>query len=70
MNRISVSSSTVRAVGYDEPSQILEVEFKSGGTYQYMNVPKSVYERFMAASSKGKFLAQFIKEKYKTVKIR
>jgi len=70
MQRIAVASSTIRAVGYDERNQALEVEFKSGGIYQYMNMPNSVYERFMAASSKGKFLAQFIKDKYKTIKVR
>lgn len=69
MNRISVASSTIRAAGYDESRQMLEIEFKSGGIYQYMSVPKAVYERFMVSSSKGKFLAQFIKDKYKTVKI-
>ena len=69
MNRIAVASSTIRAIGYDEKSQTLEVEFKSGGIYQYMIVPKNVHERFMASLSKGKFLAQYIKDKYRTVKI-
>lgn len=70
MDKIAVSSSTIRAVGYEEPTQTLEVEFKAGSTYQYASVPKAVYQRFMVAPSKGKFLAQFIKEKYKTTKIR
>lgn len=70
MNRIAVASSTIRAVGYDEHSQTLEVEFKSGGIYQYKGLPKSVYDRFKAAPSKGKFLAQFIKGKYQTVKVQ
>jgi len=70
MNRKAVTSSTIHSIGYDEKSQILEVEFKSGGIYQYLNVPKSVFDRFMASPSKGKYLAQFIKDRYRTVKIR
>ena len=68
MNRIAVSSSTIKAIGYEERTQTLEVEFKSGGVYQYLDVPKIIYERFVLATSKGKFLAQFIKDKYRTEK--
>lgn len=70
MNRTSVSSSSIRSIGYDGASQTLEVEFKSRGIYQYSPAPKSLFERFMAAPSKGKFFDQNIREKFKTVKVR
>ncbi len=61
MNREPVASSTIVAIGYDEPSQTLEVEFKAGSIYQYYNVPLGLAEGLMQASSKGQFLHYQIK---------
>lgn len=55
MEREPVSSSTILSIGYESASQTLEVEFKNGGTYQYYNVPETVYQQFMESSSKGQF---------------
>jgi KTSC domain-containing protein len=70
MDRIRVSSTNIRSVGYDEGAQILEVEFKSGGVYSYKGVPKNVHQQFMAAPSKGRFFDTSIKDKYPTTKLR
>jgi hypothetical protein len=70
MNRISVSSSNVRSVGYDQATSTLEVEFHDGGVYQYRNVPASEYSGLMGASSKGSYLASHIKGRYTPTKIR
>ena len=64
MNRESVASSTVIAIGYDEPSQTLEVEFKSGAVYQYYNVTQALFEQLMQSGSKGQFLSYQIKNVY------
>lgn len=64
MQRDFVASTNVVSVGYDEGSQILEVEFDNGRVYQYYNVPKNIYDEFMAASSKGKFLNYQIKQSF------
>lgn len=64
MNREPVASSTIVAIGYDEPSQTLEVEFMSGGVYQYYNVPQELAGELMRASSKGQFLHYQIKNAY------
>lgn len=64
MNREPVVSSNVAAIGYDEPSQTLEVEFTNGAIYQYYNVPQALFEQLMQASSKGQFLAYQIKNSY------
>ena len=68
MNRIPVVSSNIRSVGYD--NGVLEIEFNSGGIYQYPDVPRSTYESLMAASSKGGFFSTYIKERYRFIKIR
>ena len=64
MQRDHVASSNVISVGYDPKSETLEVEFLSGSIYQYYNVGKNIYEAFMAAPSKGQFLAYQIKNAF------
>ena len=64
MNRQSVSSKNVASIGYDEANQTLEIGFLSGPVYQYYNVPSSLHQQMMQASSKGKFLHQYIKNAY------
>jgi len=64
MIRETVSSSNIVSIGYDSPSQILEVEFMNGSIYQYYNVPQSIYDAFLSASSKGQFLAYQIKNAF------
>jgi len=63
MERISVSSSNLVSVGYDEDSSTLEVEFNSG-TYQYYDVPLYVYEELISAGSVGSYLHQNVKNTY------
>ncbi|HYH06157.1 MAG TPA: KTSC domain-containing protein [Thermoanaerobaculia bacterium] len=65
-----VSSSVVVAVGYDAPRRILEVTFRNGRTYYYVNVPPAVYRSFMSAESIGTFLNEVIKPKYRAFRMR
>ena len=69
MFRQPVSSSNLRAVGYDISRQILEVEFHSGGVYQYFGVPASVHRGLIAAGSKGRYLHVFIRDAYPYQKV-
>lgn len=69
MERISVNSSNVTSIGYDEETSTLEIEFHSGAIYQYFDVPFQVYSDLMSASSKGQYIAQFIKGYYRYVKV-
>ncbi len=64
MERTPVISTNVTSVGYDEQSCTLEVEFVSGGVYQYYNVLPELHAQFMQASSKGRFLHSQIKSSY------
>ena len=61
MKRQPVSSSNLRAVGYDPGASVLEIEFHSGGIYQYPQVPCAIWRALMAAPSKGKFFHAHIK---------
>lgn len=58
---VSVSSTNVAAIGYDDGSSTLYVCFHHGGMYRYTGVPAAVHTAFMSAASKGGFLAHDIK---------
>jgi YD repeat-containing protein len=64
MERKRVNSSKVRAVGYDEKSQTLEVELTNGQVWQYTKVYPEVYRRFMAAPNATSFYDDKIAEDY------
>lgn len=58
-------SSNIVRFAYDAQTQILAVEFKNGGTYNYFDISEAVFEQMKTAPSKGQFLAQQIKGKYR-----
>ena len=70
MHRDAVSSSNLRSVGYDPTEETLEIEFHSGGIYQYYNVPERIYTELLSASSKGSYFATHIKDVYRYRHIR
>ncbi len=59
-----VESSMMKAIGYDEATQTLEILFNSGKTYEYSGVPADVFADFLAADSKGVFFHSEIDECY------
>jgi hypothetical protein len=69
MKRQSVESSNLASVGYNEEKQILEVEFKHGGVYQYFDVPENVYKELMNADSHGKYFSANIRHDYEYQKL-
>ena len=60
----TVSSSAIRRIEYDELTSRLHVTFASGKTYTYYRVPRSIYERFLLAASKGTFFNDHVKDRY------
>ena len=69
MRRRRVESRTVRSVGYERKSRILEIEFQSGVVYQYVDVPAGVYEQLWKAESKGRYFNSEIREAYEFVRV-
>lgn len=65
-----VDSSNIEAIGYDRDNRELHVRFlKSGETYVYYNVDEWVYQEFLQADSKGKYLNTNIKDRYECSKL-
>jgi len=50
-----VKSSNIKKVSYDKDEHIMRLEFHSGGTYEYYDVPPKVYNQLLKAKSKGRF---------------
>ena len=65
MIRKPVVSSNIRSIGYDGANQVLEIEFHSGGVYQYYSVPASVYNALMQAPSHGQYFHRHIRGVYR-----
>jgi hypothetical protein len=59
MLREPVTSSNVRAVGYDDAALALEVEFHNGGVYRYEPVQREEYQELLDAESIGRELRRF-----------
>ena len=63
-------SSVVASMKYNVAAAILRVVYVSGKIYDYINVPKDVYDEMKAAASKGTFLNTQIKGKYGFRKVK
>ena len=70
MDRERVDSSSLSSVGYDPRSETLEVEFRNGGVYDYLDVPADEVRRLRRAESFGRYLNTRIKPRYPVRKVR
>jgi hypothetical protein len=57
------------SIGYDVAKRTLEIEFKHGALYRYLNVPNDVFQAFRTADSKGTFFNARIKDSYAFVRV-
>lgn len=65
---IYVDSSNIEAIGYDDGTQELYVQFLSGACYIYYDVPREIFEGLMYSASKGSFLNREVKSVYRFTK--
>jgi KTSC domain len=70
VKRERMDSTSVASVGYDASARVLEVEFRNGGVYQYLDVPGEEYDDFREADSKGAFLNTAIKPNHRYRRVR
>lgn len=64
MLRYPVSSREFSAVGYDEETEVLEVELLTGALEQYFGVPLGVFTALMTAPCHDDYFAAEIKGHY------
>ena len=65
-----VLSREIEWIGYEQKTQTLQVEFIVGPIYQYQNVPSTVYDDFLRASSHGNYFEHQVKGKFPHRRIR
>ncbi len=70
MQRVSVVSSNIAAIGYNQETRTLEVEFRDGAVYEYYDVPPNEHAALMNAASHGKYLHTCIRDRYRYRRIR
>lgn len=70
IKREPVLSSNVARIGYSRHLRALEIEFTRGAIYRFLEVPKSVYLELKESNSKGHFIAQNLRDRYRFVRVR
>ena len=65
----NVKSSNLKKIGYNFNLKILYVEFLETSMYAYYDVPEKNYSELLSATSKGSYLNNHIKNKFKFEKI-
>ena len=63
-------STVISYFTYDAGKSILRVIFQSGSIYDYIDVPKEVYNKMKLSGSKGAYLNQHIKGHYSFKKLK
>jgi hypothetical protein len=53
---VDVASTRVASMRYDDGLRQVQVRFADGTPWVYEDVPEEVYEMFLAAPSKGRFI--------------
>lgn len=70
MTRTKVTADTLRSIGYDPDSELLELEFNSGDIYDYQKVKPYVYLGLMNSNTKDAYFNEYIRDYYEVEKIK
>jgi hypothetical protein len=70
IRRLPVDSTALAAVGYSRSLRALEIEFRNGAIYRYLNVNPSVYRDLMRSASKARYYDDNIRRKYRSLHVR
>ncbi|HZW53144.1 MAG TPA: KTSC domain-containing protein [Candidatus Elarobacter sp.] len=70
MAREYVDSTSIDWFDFDARARALEIAYASGGVYRYWDVPPRVCDQLRAAESKGRFVNEIIKTRYRYTRVR
>ena len=70
IQREAVQSTALASIGYSKRLRALEIEFKNGAIYRYLNVAPAMYHKLMLAPSKARFYDENIRRKYRSQHVR
>ena len=70
MEMITITgSSSITAIGYEPNSATLRIQFTTGTSYEYFDVPQYVYDELMSAGSKGTYANANIYKVYRQARV-
>ncbi|MDE2624455.1 MAG: KTSC domain-containing protein [Betaproteobacteria bacterium] len=64
MEKMTVHSGNLRAIGYDRRSRTLQVDLENGVRLEYSGVGEELWQRFRQSSSPWSFYRDQIEEDY------
>jgi KTSC domain len=64
-NAVYLNSEALKMINYDKGKNVLEAMFTNGITYQYLDVPESIWADFLTVIYSGKSAGTFINTKIK-----
>ena len=70
LKREAVQSTALASVGYSKRLHALEIEFRNGAIYRYLDVAPKIYHDLMIAPSKAGFYDANIRRKYRSLHVR
>src|SRR5437016_13654710 len=70
IKRVPVESTALAAVGYSKRLRALEIEFRNGAIYRYLDVPPKTYEALLDSGSKARFYDDNIRHKFRSLHVR
>lgn len=70
LKEVKVQSSWISNLIYNRPNRRLTWRLSNGREYSVENISRTMFDRWKAANSKGKFFHLYIKGNYKVTRIR
>ncbi len=70
IKRVPVQSTAIASIGYSKRLHALEIEFRNGAIYRYLEVDRAIYQELMGAPSKARYYDEKIRRKYRSLHVR
>jgi KTSC domain len=64
MHRTAIAANGIAQVGYEDGSEILEIEFTSGKVFQFFNVPPKMFHQLMDTQFKEFYYQNNIHDRF------
>jgi len=69
MDRIEIDSTLLAWIRYSPDQHRLQLGFRAGKIYDYLEVPVQVYNELLLADSKGRYFNSHIRNNFRTESI-
>ena len=70
LNETAVESTWITSLTYNRPNKILTMQLSNGKTYSIPGITRTMFERWINSTSKGRFFHDKIKDTYRSTRIK